>query len=488
MRALAASALDRLARQIKIVQHDGGRTDTWVPNQEQGSIWAALVRYPLVFILKGRQIGSTTAVILFLLALVYLNDRTGNPVRVATVIDTDAKASERFRVAKMMAKRLKIRLKPNEAQLILVFPGGSEYVFMSAGSRRAGASGSFHVLHLTEVPFWRDVEGTMAALMQALVGGGRVIMETTMGVEDLTCKRMWAAENDYHKVFFSYEDHEEYRRPYDPRLLTAELEARLRRDGFTNREAMTDWCYRMINMCGGDYVKCMREYPNLPEHSWMMAEGRWVRSTPAVGEVLERVPVASPSESGLGWNIYRRPQDGSGHYLVVCDPSGGLARDASPIWVLDRRDRRICASFYSNVAQFDDLTEAIQSMQLAYCVRMADGSVQRPSVLVESNGLGRGLFQHLGRVGSDPEEVHTDRVIRHEAMVSAKRYIEAGVCFGPQDLADECESCRIEDGEFMGRKDGLMALGLGLRWIALNPAPNEVATPVAPRYERRVLQ
>lgn len=485
MLSLAPEVVERRARDMKIVQHSGGRTDKWVPTQEQGTIWRALVRFALVYILKGRQIGSTTAVIFWLLQMIDLNDRTGHPVRVATVIDTDAKASERFRVAKSFCRQLRLRVKPNEAQLILLFPGGSEYVFMSAGSRRAGASGSFHMLHLTEVPFWRDVQGTMAALMQALVGGGRVIMETTMGVGDMTAKKMWTERNGYRKIFFTYEEHEEYRRQYDPRILSVDLEARLVRDGFTNRESMTDWAWRMRNMCGGDYVRCMREYPNKPEHSWAMAEGRWVTRTPGVLEPLQVIPVESPSETGLQWEIFRRPADGSGHYLVVCDPAGGMDRDASSVHVLDRRDRRVCASFNSASVKFDDLCEAICAMQTSFCVRLADGTVARPRVAVESNGLGRGVLQHLARLGCDPEEIHSDKVSRLEAMTLSKRYVEAGVCYGPQRLADECDGCHVEDGAFVGPKDALMALGMGLKWIATNPIDEVAAGPTGERYERR---
>lgn len=476
--------LERAAGKIKIVQHEGGRTDTWVPNQEQRTLWDLIVNNPLSFLLKGRQIGATTAVLLFLLLTIALNDRTGNPIRVATVIDVDSKAQERFRVAKTMARRLKIRCKPNEASLILMFPGGSEHVFMSAGSKRAGASGSFHILHLTEMPFWQNVGATMTALGNARVKGGRVIIETTMGVDDLTCRDIWTGDNSYKKLFFTFEEHEEYRCEYDPKVLTADLEARLRRDGFTRRDSMTYWVHLMRDNCGGDYVLCMREYPNTPEASWMMAEGRWVRTSPTVVEPIQSHTVESPSEVGLMWHRYRQPSDGSGHYLVVVDPSGGLERDASPVIVLDRRDRRICASFYSNVAKFDDLATAILDMQMAYCVRLGDGTIARPRVLIESNGVGRGLFQHLERYGVGVEQVHTDKPIRLDAMTLSKRHIEGGVCFGPKELREECESCVLEDGSFEGRKDALMALGLGLRWIGENPLPLETPLPVSDRYVR----
>lgn len=486
MKGLRPSVIEAVLRTLVIVQHATGTMAPWVPNREQLQMLRDLWEHPLAFFLKVRQIGSTTLIIAWGLLMVYANDVCGQRFNAAFVIDTDAKALERFNLACDFANQMGLRFEMNaRCPYSLTFPNGSRFVFMSGGGRRVGASGSYNLLILSELPFWRDPASSISSLMQTLLGGGRVVIETTMGVEDMTARELWLAKNNYFKRFFPFEFHEEYRREYDPEILTPDLEEKLRKEGFTDRESMTEWVWRLQNLNGGDWTKHMREYPQRPEQSWLMALGRWVNATP---QIVDGKRISIPTNtSGMALQVFVEPAKTSGHLVLACDPGGGLGRDASAVAVVDRRTQGIVGWVYTNEAPLDDMATALEFTLRYYTttyVSPTTGSarVLRPVCLIETNGLGRGLHQMAASRGLRPVEVYTDRASKSECMTLSKRMIEAGLAYGPKSLADECDSCHTADGDFRGSKDGLMALGMCYAWMAKNELPADAPAPTR-RFE-----
>ncbi len=444
----------------------------WVPNDEQIQIWKDLWDHPLLYVLKVRQIGASTAVCLDDVLWCSANDSHGNPVRLGIVVDTDAKAAERVRICADFARQLGLKVKYLPGQNKLVWPGGSEIIGMTAGGRRAGASMTFHRIHATELPFWQNPLDSYGSLMQALIVGGRVVIETTMGIDDLMAKELWVRDNEFFKRFFSFEEHLEYRREVDDSVLTPDTWAAMQEEGFTIPEAAMHWQWLLRNRCGGDEVLCYREYPQKPEHSWLYAEGRWVHTTPEVREPIKSLPV--PGTHGrMRVDIWKEAADGSGHFVLGVDTAGGLGLDASAVALIDHEDGELCASFSSESSTIDDLVQVVMFLQGLYTsLERLPGGVTRPRTplaLVETNGIGRATIQAIDAEGGATVEVKTNKASGYDSLQLAKRYVEAGILAGPQRLADECEELRVDEGKFIGPKDLLISCGFCYYWMAQNP-------------------
>lgn len=469
---LPPEKIEAIARSLKIVHHETGTLEHWPVNAEQSQMWRDLWLYRQVYVLKVRQIGASTAICLDDVLWVAVNDAAGHRVRCGIVVDTDAKSMERLRVCYDFARQLGIACEPKWGSGTLTFPNGSEIIAITAGGKRAGASMTFHRFHFTELPFWRDPNGSYTSLMQALVLNGRVVIETTMGIDDPTAKDLWIRPNSFFKRFFSYEDHEEYRRPYDPELLDEDTEAFLREEGFTDRESMTDWVWRLRNRCAGDLVRCFREYPQRPEHSWRFAEGRWVLATPRVADpVMDDVCPYTADRVRL--NVYRKAAEGSGHYVVGVDTAAGLGQDSSAVVVVDCESAQVMACMKDDRIKIDDLVQVAKYAQelysRAYRDRQGRWKNEEPPVIIEDNGMGVGTVQSAQANGIRRlVPWKTTKATRYDGLLYAKRFIESGSVWGPEDLAEECDGLLVDDGKFVGPKDLMMAMGFCYTYLASN--------------------
>jgi hypothetical protein len=478
LRAVPPEYTEQIARRLKITNRNTGVMSNWEPNNEQIALWRAIWSHVMVYVLKVRQIGASTAVCLDDVLWTSVNDSGGHRVRCGIVVDTDAKARERIQVCWSFIEQLGLHAKLEIGRNTIVFPNGSELIGMTAGGRRAGASMTFHRFHFTELPFWRDPGNSYTSLMQALVVGGQVIIETTMGVDDPLAKDLWVRDNDFHKLFFSFEEHHAYKMEVDRSILSEELEDAMRREGFEDPEAMMFWQWLLLNRCGGDPVRCYREYPQRPEHSWLYAEGRWVRHTPRVVEPVYRMEVSGTDEN-VQVDVYRSPDEGSGQYVIGVDVAAGLDRDASSVAVVDKRDLSIMASFVSPTIKTDDLAVVAVDVQRHFTT-MTGGMRPRPrvpSLLIETNGVGIGTYHMASSMGAEVSEVKTSEKTKYDGLLLVKRYVEAGSCFGPARLADECDELRVEDGKFLGPKDLCMALGFCYDHITRNRFVPDISPP-----------
>jgi hypothetical protein len=475
-----------IARQLRIINHESGLLTDWPVNDEQVQLFHDLWKYRQLYVLKVRQIGASTAVCLDNVLWVSANDSNHQRVRCGIVVDTDTKAQERVRVCYDFALQLGLEVRYQRGTNTLTFPNGSEIIGMTAGGRRAGASMTFHRFHFTELPFWRDPNASYTSLMQALVLGGRVIIETTMGVDDPLAKELWQKDNDFAKRFFSFEDHREYRMPYDRQVLDDELKHELEEAGFTDIESMTYWAWLLKNRCGGDVIRCFREYPQLPEHSWMYAAGRWIRKTPAVQDPVDRHYVEDATER-LYLDIYRHCHEGSGYYVIGVDTAAGLGRDRSAVVVVDQLSREIMASFVDSECKMDDLAGVCKTAQelYTYSEKNEFGKYDNrvPICVVEKNGLGVGTVQQCVNLGVRISELQTTKSSRYDGLLYVKRYVEAGEVHGPEELAYECDNLFVSDGDFEGPKDLCMALGFCYTWMANANDPRKKAGPVPGRVD-----
>lgn len=467
--------VESLAAQMLIVDHRDGALRPWDVNDEQRQIWRDIWLYAWVYVLKVRQIGASTAVLFDDVLWTGTNDAKGQRVKCGVFIDTEDKAKELQDRAMDFCRQLGMpaRQKGNR----LVWPGGSSIHFITAGGRRAGASMTFQRYHLTELPYWRNATNAYNSIMQALVLGGQCIIETTMGVDDPIAKDLWILQNAYRKRFFSFEEHSEYRfvvsseedqEEFD-RLLTADREEWLRAEGFTRKDAMAYWLWLLENKCANDPVLCFREYPQLPEHAFLYAEGRWCHADPAVADPVRTVAVRGAH--GAAFDVYREPGECSHHLCIGVDTAGGLDRDRSAIGVVDGRDGQVVAAFVDANVKIDDLAVVAKSMQDYYVVDDPRNTGRKliPPLLVETNGVGRGTYDLLTRANAVVWDIKTTKDSAYQGMNAVARAIEAGNLYGPEQLHKEATEVRVSDGRWLGAKDLFMALGFCYNWLRDNP-------------------
>ncbi|MCC7173494.1 MAG: hypothetical protein IT459_23825 [Planctomycetes bacterium] len=474
---LSAQDIADIARALSITDHATGARRLWKPNPEQLRYWQETERHRYIFVAKPRQIGLTTAVTLDDVLWTATCDAAGHRVRCGIVVDTDEKTRERMRLAADFVAQLGLEAECGSHRI--TFPNGSEIVGMTAGGNRAGASTTFQRLHLSELPFWPDGQETYAALMPALSPGGVCVIESTMDTRSELAPSLWRTPNAYAKVFFGVEQHDEYRS--DPATLTAEDETWLREEGFTDRAAMAWWLWALENLCGGDVVRCFREFPQREEHMFQAAEGRWVAIDvtpevpcvrrpphPMAGRTWPRVLEVS-GIAGDAWPvlIWREPAEASRQLAAWVDTAEGKGLSHSALVMIDKRDGGLVATFNDDTILGDDLARVALAVAELFTSRVIPigqtrPDVVRPLVRIEDNGPGQTTVQAARRLGLVFEAYNMTAERQYQQMLEAKRAIEGspGGFVGPARMAKETAGChRDEHGRFTGPKDLLMCLG-----------------------------
>jgi hypothetical protein len=465
------------AQMATITNHETGAKSKWLPNSEQWTMAQAFWHHPWTMVLKVRQIGASTLCCFFDAVFAACNDAAGNKVNVAILVDSDAKARERLRICADFLDQLGIQYMSDKQQGCLTLRGGSVIWAMTAGGKRAGASMTFQLLHMTEVPFWRDQKATYTSIMQALVAQGRCIVETTTGNDNSLLLSLWNNDHRYHKIFFPFEEHLEYRSPVrrtGRAALTEEMEDKLRAEGFTIPEAMQDWIDRLWGRCGGEWDKCMREYPQKPEHAFSFSGGRVIPYTPteyphALAQVEEL-----PEYRAM---VFHQARQGAA-YMLSIDTSQGLGASRSTIAVIDRETRQLVASFGNETISSKDLAvvarflaDKYHTMVLRRHGRHAGRMMDcYPVVVVEKNGIGGATLQECHVQGLNTVAFEATKASVKAGLESVSEAVKSGILGGGPDLIHEITNLhKSPTGRFVGEKDLVMAIANAYTWIEANP-------------------
>lgn len=475
-----------IAKCLKITQHEGGHLDFWEPNDEQLRMWREGYEHPLIYALKPRQIGFSTSELLVDYLFAKLNADAGSPVEVWLVWDTDEKAQSKLEAIESWDAQLRGQdpewgppIKRSGNQLLIQTKGSSsatKIVALTAGGNRVGAGRTCHRIHASELPAWRDAAATWNSLIHSLVLGGRGVIETTMLLGQELPRRLWYGDNDWYSVFFTVEEHAEYRmnpkgfNPHDPDL---PLE-KLKELGFTRPDTMSfiQWAFR--NKCDGDFAALGREYPQTPEQAFASAEGRWVRITP---------PLAAARGLRIGKHtvkVFATMANTSGQVTIWVDTAGGMGRDRSAIAALDKRDGRLVASFVDDEIPTDELALVAVGVQRYYTrpetpkmSRYEETAPRVPPLRIETNGIGRATHQAAAKLTGTLAAIdqHGDAKgsSTYRVLLKAKRAVEAGNVFGPEELQAECDALHVKDGKFRGPKDLLVCIGGAIEELEENP-------------------
>lgn len=445
------------------MDHVSGRTIPWEPNAEQVKYWNITDTERLVYILKGRQVGTSTGAVFEDSVVTALHDAAGQPYKTALIWDTEAKIKEQIRKCSDFLSQLGLKHKKRVTSI--EFPNGSAIDGLTAGGKSVGRGMSYQRFHCSELPWWSDATETWSAVQAALGLEGVCIVETTMSMRDPLASNLWHQKNDYAKIFFPVEMHKhEYSR--DASDLKSEDEEWLRSEGFTDPEVMSWWLWTLENKFAGDKIIAFREFPQKPEHAFMVAEGRWFRASPTVVDPLRFHLV--PGLDGEQWrlSIFIEPTEGSGDYIIGVDTATGRDLDRSALAVVDRRTGRLCASFVSERCAGDNLAVVTKAAHDFYSTVVGGGRVRPtdrvPVVIIERNGVGEETCRQARRLGVPVRDIYSDETTIYAQMLMVRRAVENGDIFGPPELLEEAMSCYVKNGRWRGTKDLSCAIGFAL--------------------------
>lgn len=383
------------ARLCLKIETKKGKLEPFVLNDAQWIIWNEIkrqmdLRMPVrVIILKGRQQGCSTLAqgIAMWLAC------TREGFRAMSIAHKlKPAAQELFGKVELMYENLpeeiraEVPLAPGRAtgrRLKFDAPMRSLMVVESAEESDAvGRSGTFTFGHLTEIPFWKDPESTIAAFEACVPNEPEtfIIVESTAQGIGNWFEKTWSEsalavrekrQPPFWPVFVPWYKQAEYRRrrtDFDHDLTTPERE-RMRRLGIDEEQIL--W-YRDKMQKNGDLAQ--QEYPDTDRDAFLSSgmpffmakplarHAEHAKSKPPVRKGRWQVRrergktkatfVQNPSGELWVWDTPRK-----GHrYVVSVDPSSGRAKDRSAYHVLDVTDPiiRQVASFHG-MLQPDDL-------------------------------------------------------------------------------------------------------------------------------------
>lgn len=420
----------KIAGMLKVQDKQTGNLIPWQLHPEQIKIIKTYCENDRTLTLKGRQIGSST-VSAFLLLMHCL----ANPgAKAAIVADKESLSIVLLAKAAAFAEQLNIVEKHN--QVLLILKNGSRIEALSAQADLRGRS--YQALFLSELESWQDRE-VYGQLLQTCPKSAKIIAESTAAGADGLMHRLWTAEKSRDiKLFFSVEDHLEYR---SDRKLTRQEIVQAREWGYSDMRAAAWFIDKMESDFQNDMVLAIREYPQLESHPFLIRSGRWITKTP---KILNHTD----------WNGFKifEEYNSSHRYLVGCDPSYGVGACSAAIVVIDRTTQRFVATLTDANLLGDGTVTKLQQINNRY---------KPDSITIENNGIGQFTVKEALKMGLPVITHNTNQHNQYAGMLLVKRAVEAGILEAGKDWADECESVTYFDSgkqkRFAGKKDMAMA-------------------------------
>jgi hypothetical protein len=326
---------------------------------------------------------------------------------------------------------------------------------------RAGRSSSYGVVYATEMAFWENAGAVWAAVTST--SPHRLLLDSTgapgEGLFRDIVEGRDVEDGEWATSFFCVEDHASYRA--DPAGITDETWTRLQADyHFTNRSAAAWWWRKLWKDFRGDVFRMLREFPVLPAHPFMFAQGQHIK---VWVECAVRVVDAY-------WNVYGTENDEDEPVALGVDTATGVGGDASALAVVGQRTGRTKRTYKRNDITIPDFIGV---------VRDAIDEWHPVATVIESNGVGAGVWSEIRRYpgANAVEHWSSGRANRNDSELHLRRAelkgeIETGVVPVGGDLLHEVKNSVVTPrATFEGPDDLLSALSIVRKWIQKHPAP-----------------
>jgi hypothetical protein len=252
------------------------------------------------------------------------------------------------------------------------------------------------------------------------------------------------------------------------------------KEGFSDSDdgrcAAAWWLFHALpNLCSGDRVTLMHDYPQHPKHLLAASSGRVVEATPELAPVDGHLEVMGMRGDLWSVEIYGdndTPIEHSGQVVIAIDSAQGVQKTNSIVLAVDKRDRRILAAFFDNTILHDDLARVAQMVAKFFEPRKRSHlHCDKVTIVCEADGAGRHTGHELTFLGVPHELFWQSKNNNAERCITqAKRRIEANPTGAPLVLQEECDELkRDEKNQLKGRKDALMSFGIANVYIDERP-------------------
>lgn len=280
-------------------------------------------------ILKARQLGSSTVIILFYLWAALFRPHT----RIAIVAHLDKSAKKIFQIAHTAYQALPEWFKQRKSfkattssTTELTFGMGSVF---SVGTAQSGfwRGGSFSCGLLSEIAYYKSSLDTLGAILQAISDEGTIVLETTAKGSN-EYHGIWTnPTSGYDNLFLSWLDDPLYVTDAVPVPgPTAEEQSYIARNKLPPERA--NWYVRTKRQkCRDDQKMFDQEYPVSPEVAFIVSGDRYFNRQFVVDW-------ARKPQNNLG--IWKAPIEGHLYSLGADVAGGGATGDASTMHVTDQ--------------------------------------------------------------------------------------------------------------------------------------------------------
>lgn len=483
----------RIAGLLMILnQEQQGAISRWRITAAQLDVLQEIIDHERTIVLKGRQMGVSTVTLLAVLVFAVANP--GVPC--AIVADTREKAQGLLARLAGWCAQIGIEVGASNKGTLEMANAGPDGVCTvidalsavsraDAGESRVGRSKSYGFIHASELAFWLSDAAVFRGLLSTALPGARVVVESTASAADNLFRALWNGGDegdnaDWHRTFLPIERHPVYQR--DPATIDEATWALLQtaKYGFTIRAVAAWWWHKMRVDFAGDEAGALREFPQIPAHCFSFARGRWILTFVEATTTTDGA-WDTKTKRYQGWHHYREQAPGEPVAFGV-DVAAGHGGDSSAIVVLSLLTGTIIATWVSFSTSLPDLVEQVKDAAEKY----------RPeTIVVESNGVGVGVYETLQQFSSWHVTEQNSGEEKHFRLQRLKLAIEQGVVpIGPELIA-EAKASRIEPPtgpkgrpRYEGLDDCLNALSFA-REFYLARLPSSVAVDVVATLDHR---
>lgn len=388
-----------LLPRLEIIDEQGVLRPVREMHAEQLELLDVLLNNKKVIVLKPRQIGVTTLVLMYYFWVLL---RARNPIGLLSVTHESgamASVNSKLRLFQQgLPGLIRPTLRPDNARLLGLGHNRAQAAQMMAGGRGAGRSFTYQMLHATEMGFWpkgsaaaggTDVDRTVWASVNATLHEGpynKVVVESTgdgpAGIFYGLCDRARTSD-EWAFVFFPWTRFTKYRMPVPRDWRRSEAEEELASEfGVTDEQLV--WRRSKIVTMDGDERRFRREYPLTWMDPFLITDGMFFDV-----ENLNRWAAGFDADADkIGLTIYH-PREAGRTYYIGQDTAGGVGKDSGAIVVL-RDDLVQVARWHSNTAKPHAQAEMAAQLSALY---------GRALVLCELNAFGKAVIERMEALG-----------------------------------------------------------------------------------------
>lgn len=398
----AAKFLPMLYIKPKKVRGRAVKPTRFRPRPEQITLLRHLVNGDSVMVCKGRQIGNTTAVLLYFFWRWFTAE---DPITILIVGQQEKPVKLLFRDMikffwRHLPKEWQRKLEVNNTTEMMLADSGARIRVDHGRSEQGLRSGNCEVMLLTEVCFVPNA-GELKSQAMDLIGDGQLIMESTANHIGDILYEDWVAyhegESDFDAaLFFPWQSNPDYRTEPPPDWKPGPwLAERMEEYGIDIQQAY--WYQRQL-WKHNDRDRTLREHPWSFEDAYRQTGNSFLG--PEETDHWEIITPEDPKaefcilyDELIGPNGQPRPEKDDA-YTIGADVSSGSGQHPSVYYVLSKKRMEPVAFYWSNRIKPTAYGKMLYEVGHIWSYRIGDTEV--PARLnVESNNWGLVVLKEL---------------------------------------------------------------------------------------------